>query len=83
MPRSRMEPGSHGEITYHDLPDGRVRGTVRFRRIDGSYGKLRIRAASRARARRTLVEAVGDEYEAVHTTGDGLTPDSLVRRARS
>ncbi len=45
MPRSKMEPGSHGEITYHDLPDGRVRGTVRFRRIDGSYGKLRIRAS--------------------------------------
>ena len=54
MPRSKMEPGSHGEITYHDLPDGRVRGTVSFRRIDGSYGKLRIRASSKARARRTL-----------------------------
>lgn len=77
MPRSRMEPGSHGEITYHDLPDGRVRGTVIFRRVDGSYGKLRSRAASRARARRTLVEAVGEEYEAAHPTGEGLTPDSL------
>ncbi len=77
MPRSKMEPGSHGEISYHDLPDGRVRGTVKFRRIDGSYGKLRIRAASKARARRVLVEAVGEEYEAAHTTGDGLSPDSL------
>ncbi|WP_159600461.1 tyrosine-type recombinase/integrase [Agromyces humi] len=77
MPRSKMEPGSHGEISYHDLPDGRVRGTVKFRRIDGSYGKLRIRAASRAQARRTLVEAVGVEYEAAHTTSGGLTPDSL------
>lgn len=77
MPRSRIEPGSHGEITYHDLPDGRVRGTVLFRRVDGSYGKLRTVAASRARARRTLVERVGDAYEAVHPHGDGLTPDSL------
>lgn len=77
MPRKKMEPGSHGEIYFRDLPDGRVHGTVKFRRIDGSYGKLRTRSTSRARARRTLVEAVGDEYEAAHTTGDGLTPDSL------
>lgn len=77
MPRSRIEPGSHGEITYQDLPDGRVRGTVIFRRMDGSYGKLRTVATSRAKARRTLVERVGDAYEAVHSHGDGLTPDSL------
>ncbi len=77
MPRSRIEPGSHGEITYQDLPDGRIRGTVIFRRMDGSYGKLRTVATSRAKARRTLVERVGDAYEAVHSHGDGLTPDSL------
>ena len=82
MPRSKMEPGSHGEISYHDLPDGRVRGTVKFRRIDGSYGKLRIRAASRAQARRTLVEAVGVQYEAAH---DDWRSDSglALRRACS
>ncbi|MDF0515312.1 hypothetical protein PX701_16925 [Agromyces sp. H3Y2-19a] len=72
-----MEPGSRGEITYHDLPDGRVRGTVVFRRIDGSYGKVRTRATSRARARRTLVAAVGDQYEAAYGANDGLTPESL------
>ncbi|MGX5697163.1 tyrosine-type recombinase/integrase [Agromyces soli] len=77
MPRSRMKPGSHGEITYQDLPDGRVRGTLRFRRVDGSYGKRRVRGASKAQVRRSLVEAVESEYEAVHTRGDGLTADSL------
>ncbi|RXZ50623.1 DNA-binding protein [Agromyces fucosus] len=61
------------ETIYH----WRLEGTSIFRRIDGSYGTLRIRATSKARARRTLIEAVGEEYEAAHATGDGLTPDSF------
>lgn len=76
MARRKLEPGSHGEISYEELPDGRVHGTIRFRRLDGTHGRLRTRAASKAQARRTLLELVREEYDAVLVAPGGLTPDS-------
>lgn len=76
MPRRKLEPGSHGEISYQELPDGRVNGTIRFRRLDGTHGRLRTRAKAKAQARRTLIEAVREEYQAVRTRPGGLTPES-------
>lgn len=76
MARRKLEPGSHGEISYQGLPDGRVLGTIRFRRLDGTHGRLRTRAASKAQARRTLLELVREEYAAVRAAPGGLTPDS-------
>ena len=75
MARNKLAPGSHGEITYQDLPDGRVRGTLRFRRIDGSYGKLRVRAISNAAARRSLMSSIEEQYAPLGEVGD-LSPDS-------
>lgn len=76
MPRPRLEPGAHGEISYQALANGRVHGTIRFRRVDGSHGRLRMRAASKAQVRRGLLDAVREEYEAVQRAVGGLTPDS-------
>ncbi|GAA1817324.1 tyrosine-type recombinase/integrase [Agromyces neolithicus] len=75
MARTKLGPGSHGEITYQDLPDGRVRGTLRFRRLDGSYGKLRVRASSNAAARRSLLSSIEEQYAPLGEVGD-LSPDS-------
>lgn len=75
MARNKLAPGSHGEFTYQDLPDGRVRGTLRFRRLDGSYGKLRVRAASNAAARRSLMSSIEEQYAPLGEVGD-LSPDS-------
>ena len=71
MPRSKMEPGSHGEITYHDPPDGRVRGTVRFRRVDGSYGFaawVRTRESRRCAVR---IAAIADSRDLRESTRAG------------
>lgn len=35
MARIELAPGSYGEVTYQGIPDGRVRGTLRFRCLDG------------------------------------------------
>lgn len=75
MARNKLAPGSHGEITYQDLPDGRVRGTLRLRRLDGSYGKLRVRANSNAAARRALMSSIEEQYAPLGQVGD-LSPDS-------
>jgi hypothetical protein len=75
MARNKLAPGSHGEITYQALPDGRVRGTLRFRRLDGSYGKLRVRASSNAAARRSLMSSIEEQYAPLGQVGD-LSPDS-------
>jgi hypothetical protein len=75
MARNKLAPGSHGEITYQDLPDGRVRGTLRFRRLDGSYGKLRVRASSNAAARRSLMSSVEEQFAPLGQVGV-LSPDS-------
>jgi integrase len=75
MARNKLAPGSHGELTYQDLPDGRVRGTLRFRRLDGSYGKLRVRASSNAAARRSLISSIEEQYAPLGEVGD-LTPAS-------
>ncbi|GGE87264.1 hypothetical protein GCM10011313_07280 [Mycetocola zhadangensis] len=45
MARSKIDPGSHGKITFQNLPDGRVRRTLCYRRIDGGYDKGRVRAS--------------------------------------
>jgi integrase len=76
MARSKIEPGSHGEITFQNLPDGRVRGTLRYRRIDGGYGKVRVRANSTAAARRSLLSSVEEQKQAPLGRLDELTPDS-------
>jgi integrase len=75
MARNKLAPGAHGEITFQELPDGRVRGTVRFRRLDGSYGKLRVRASSNAAARRSLMSSIDEQYAPLGHVGD-LSPDS-------
>jgi hypothetical protein len=58
------------------MPDRRVRGTVRYRRIDGGYGKLRVRANSTAAARRSLLSSVEEQKQAPLGRIDELTPDS-------
>lgn len=75
MARNKLAPGSHGETTFQSLPDGRVRGTLRFRRLDGSYGKLRVRASSNAAARRSLMSSIEEQYAPLGRVGD-LSPDS-------
>jgi hypothetical protein len=84
MARSKIEPGSHGEITLQNLPDGRVRGTLRYRRLGGGYGKVRVRANSTA-ARRSLLWSVEEQKQAPLGRMDELTPDSsflaLVRKS--
>lgn len=77
MARNKLTPGSRGEITYQDLPDGRVRGTLRFRRRDGSYGKLRVRASSNAAARRALMSQGAAQLAAFFVAYFGAIP-SLV-----
>lgn len=76
MARQKIEPGSHGKITFQNLPDGRVRGTLRYRRIDGGYGKVRVRANSTAAARRALLSSAEEQKQAPLGRIDGLTPNS-------
>ncbi|GAA1774828.1 tyrosine-type recombinase/integrase [Agromyces lapidis] len=76
MARHALAPGSHGDISYQPLPNGRVRGTVRFRRLDGTRGKLRVSARSNAAARRTLMESVDEQYATTLAESGVLTPES-------
>jgi hypothetical protein len=54
MARPQLPPGTWGEFTKSDLPDGRVEVVVRFRRIDGTAGKTRTKADALAAAKREL-----------------------------
>jgi len=76
MARHTLAPGSHGDISYQLLPSGRVRGTVRFRRLDGTRGKLRVSARSNAAARRALLESVEEQYATTLANSGALTPES-------
>lgn len=82
MARIKLAPGSHGEITYQGLADGRVRGTLRFRRLDGSYGKLRTRAGSNAAARRKLMASIEEQYSPLGQFGDLTAGSSFLALAR-
>ncbi|MEK6312062.1 MAG: tyrosine-type recombinase/integrase [Curtobacterium sp.] len=74
--RSKIAPGSWGEISYSEGEYG-VDARARVRRVDGSYVKLRRRGKTRSAARTALI-AAANEAASKYGSVAGLTAESTV-----
>ena len=73
MPQIRIPRGSHGEITTKQQPDGRWTARVQVRDIDGRIRSVRVKAATKSGALRTMRDRLADRIDPSIT---GITPDT-------
>lgn len=76
MARPPLLLGTHGEIRYYPLPNGKVRAKTKYRDYDGIVRHVERVAPTRPKADRKLKEALRDRARAV--AGDEVTASTKI-----